>query len=101
MPRDFGFSGLGLSLRMTPSSTTAMTEHLFGHSSHVVGTSRRSPRETALFRSEHESDDAIAPAPAAPEVDFRNLRRSISSSPKRACRATYRTSPVAASRRHG
>ena len=82
MPRDLGFSGLGLSLRITPSSTTATTEHLLGHSSHVVGTSRRPPRETVpRFRSEHESDDAIAPAPAVPDVVFRNLRRSISSSP--------------------
>src|SRR5690242_19275308 len=78
MPRDLGFSGLGLSFRITPSLTTAITEHLFGHSSHVVATSRRSPRETAFrLRNEHESDDAIAPAPATPDVAFKNRRRSI------------------------
>src|SRR5689334_11402798 len=91
MPRDFGFSGLGLSLRMMPSSTTAITEHLLGHSSQVVGTSRRWPRVTTLrLRSEHDSDDATAPAPAAPDVAFRNLRRSISSSPWKLVWATCR-----------
>ncbi len=41
MPRDFGFSGLGFSLWMTPFSTTAIREHLFTHISHVVGISTR------------------------------------------------------------
>ncbi len=41
MPLDFGFSGLGLSLWMTPFSTTAIREHLFTHISHVVGISTR------------------------------------------------------------
>src|SRR5579864_2075172 len=81
MPRDFGFSGFGFNLRMMPSSTTAMTEHLLGQSSQVVGTSRRSAAAPSFFLFEQETDDTSAPPAAAPDVYFRNLRRSILAPP--------------------
>src|SRR5436309_12490955 len=77
MPRDFGFSGLGLSLRMTPFSTTAITEHLLTHISQVVGISRRSAALAGEWlKGFMYANEAVTAAVAAPPAEnVRNFRR--------------------------
>src|SRR5579864_7070079 len=79
MPRDFGFSGLGLSLWMTPFSTTAITEHLFTHISQVVGISNRSASLAGgwLKGFMYAREAPIAAVAAPPVENLRNFRRSI------------------------
>src|SRR5512133_594132 len=78
MSRDFGFSGLGFSFRTKPPSTTAMAEHLFGHSSQVVGISFVSAAELRPFLKYLRHPTCVAAtAPAVAPALFRNSRRSM------------------------
>src|SRR5438552_15066194 len=81
MPRDLGLAGLGLSLWMTPFSTTAITEHLFTHISQVVGTSTRVAPASRFFRKGSKCEmEAATVAPTVPlAVHVRNRLRSIAS----------------------
>src|SRR5512135_2777106 len=78
MSRDLGFSGLGLSLRMNPPSTTAMAEHLFGQSSQVVGISLVSAAVLRPFLKYLKHPTCVAAtAPAVAPAVLRNRRRSM------------------------
>src|SRR6266851_6135157 len=81
MPRDLGLAGLGLSLRMAPFSTTAISEHLFTHISQVVGISTRVTSASRFFRrgSKCEMEAATVTPTAPPAVQVRNRLRSIAS----------------------